>query len=80
VLAQHDAFVRAALLRFSQDEAEVVCGNSLGGCLALRAAEDEEVPVAGIVPIAPAGLDMPSTIVRGSAMQVTVKPSAIPHW
>ena len=35
-------------------------GNSLGGCLALRAAEDDEQPIAAIAPIAPAGLDMPA--------------------
>ncbi len=33
-------------------------GNSLGGCVALRAAEREELGLAGVVPVAPAGLDM----------------------
>ena len=37
----------------------VLGGNSLGGALALRAAERPELPLAGIVPVAPAGLDMP---------------------
>ncbi len=36
----------------------IVVGNSLGGALALRAAERDELPIAGIVPIAPAGLHM----------------------
>jgi pimeloyl-ACP methyl ester carboxylesterase len=36
----------------------VVAGNSLGGCVAMRAAERTELPIAGIVPVAPAGLDM----------------------
>ena len=58
VLPQLDRFLRAALLRFAQDEPVVVAGNSLGGCAALRAAEDPALPLAGIVPIAPAGLDM----------------------
>jgi pimeloyl-ACP methyl ester carboxylesterase len=35
-----------------------VAGNSLGGCLAIRAAQRDDLPVEGIVPIAPAGLDM----------------------
>ncbi len=36
----------------------IVSGNSLGGCVALRLAERHELPLGGIVPIAPAGLDM----------------------
>jgi pimeloyl-ACP methyl ester carboxylesterase len=38
----------------------VLAGNSLGGVVALRAAEDPDLPLAGVVPIAPAGLDMPA--------------------
>jgi pimeloyl-ACP methyl ester carboxylesterase len=33
-------------------------GNSLGGSVALRLAEREDVELAGVVPVAPAGLDM----------------------
>lgn len=58
VLSQLDRFVRGALIRFAQDEPAVIAGNSLGGCAALRAAEDPGLPLAGVVPIAPAGLDM----------------------
>jgi len=61
VLVQLDRFVRAALIRFGDGEPTVIAGNSLGGCAALRAAEvatGEHAPIAGIVPIAPAGLDM----------------------
>jgi pimeloyl-ACP methyl ester carboxylesterase len=36
----------------------VVAGNSLGGWVALRLAQDPELPIAGIVPIAPAGIRM----------------------
>ena len=36
----------------------IIAGNSLGGALSLRAAQDEDLPIAGIVPIAPAGLHM----------------------
>jgi pimeloyl-ACP methyl ester carboxylesterase len=61
MLAQLDAFTRAAV-EFAAEEAGapvVVVGNSLGGTAALRAAEDETAPIAGVVPIAPAGLEMP---------------------
>ena len=40
------------------DEDTYVVGNSLGGALSLRAAQRNGAPVAGIVPIAPAGLHM----------------------
>jgi pimeloyl-ACP methyl ester carboxylesterase len=36
----------------------VVAGNSLGGWVALRLAQDSELPLAGIVPIGPAGVRM----------------------
>lgn len=60
ILTQHDRFVRAALIRFSDGEPTVIAGNSLGGCAALRAAQADEDgrKIAGIIPIAPAGLDM----------------------
>jgi pimeloyl-ACP methyl ester carboxylesterase len=38
----------------------IVAGDSLGGCLALRLAERRELPLAGVVPVAPAGLEMPA--------------------
>jgi pimeloyl-ACP methyl ester carboxylesterase len=61
MLEQLDAFTRAAA-DFAADEAGapvVVAGNSLGGTCALRAAQDDSAPIAGVVPIAPAGLEMP---------------------
>ncbi len=58
VLEQLDRFVRAALIRFGDGEPVVLAGNSLGGATALRAAESIGAAIAGIVPIAPAGLDM----------------------
>ncbi len=61
VLAQLDAFTRAAIEHAAHETGQrvVVAGNSLGGCLALRAGEQRDLPVAGIAPVAPAGLDMP---------------------
>lgn len=59
ILPQLDRFATAAVRRETEGGGEVVlCGNSLGGCVALRAAERPELPLAGIVPVAPAGLDM----------------------
>ena len=61
LMEQWDAMVEAAVIDLSDrhDGADVVVvGNSLGGALSLRAAERDDLPVAGIVPIAPAGLHM----------------------
>lgn len=59
MLPRWDAMVAEAVERLGAAHGEVfVAGNSLGGCLAMRAAQDPELPLAGIVPIAPAGLDM----------------------
>jgi pimeloyl-ACP methyl ester carboxylesterase len=61
VLPQLDRFLAAAIERESERagaEGVVVVGNSLGGCAAMRAAEDAELPITGVVAIAPAGLDM----------------------
>lgn len=58
VLGQLDAFAAAAVEQFAPEGGAIVCGNSLGGCLALRLAERSELDLAGVVPVAPAGLDM----------------------
>ena len=58
VLPQLDRFLRSALVRFAGEERAVVVGNSLGGCAAIRAAQDPAQPIAALLPIAPAGLDM----------------------
>ncbi len=61
LLEQWDAMVADAVGRLSAASGGgdvFIAGNSLGGCLAIRAAQRAELPVAGIVPIAPAGLDM----------------------
>jgi pimeloyl-ACP methyl ester carboxylesterase len=61
VLPQLDAAAVAAVEYVHEQSGApaVLAGNSLGGVVALRAAEREEVPLAGVVPVAPAGLDMP---------------------
>jgi pimeloyl-ACP methyl ester carboxylesterase len=62
VLPQLDAFAHAAVQRLADEtgRAPIVAGNSLGGCVALRLGEREDIELAGIVPVAPAGLDHPA--------------------
>jgi len=62
VLPQLDAFAAEAVrhLRAESGQAPVVVGNSLGGCVALRLGEHGlELGLAGVVPVAPAGLEHP---------------------
>jgi pimeloyl-ACP methyl ester carboxylesterase len=58
VLPQLDEFLRATVELVAPKGGAVVVGNSLGGCMALRAAERADLRLAGVVPVAPAGLDM----------------------
>ena len=62
MLPQYDRFAAAVVQHAAGERgrAVVLAGNSLGGCIALRAAQSEELPIEGIVPVAPAGLDMPA--------------------
>jgi pimeloyl-ACP methyl ester carboxylesterase len=61
VLPQLDAFAAAVIERAAEEAGGgvVLAGNSLGGVVSLRAAEREDLPILGVVPIAPAGFDMP---------------------
>jgi pimeloyl-ACP methyl ester carboxylesterase len=59
MLPQLDAFAEALVREWSEGEDVVVVGNSLGGVTALRLAERADLPLAGVVPVAPAGLQMP---------------------
>src|SRR5688500_14493229 len=58
VLPQLARFAEAVVRYAAPDGGAVVVGNSLGGCVALRLAERDELSLAGVVPVAPAGLDM----------------------
>ena len=58
ILPQLDGFARAAVEQAAPRGGAVVVGNSLGGCIALRLAEHEDLELAGVMPVAPAGLDM----------------------
>ena len=59
VLDQLDRFAADVAAYAADGKDPVVAGNSLGGTVALRLASHDEVGLAGIAPIAPAGLDMP---------------------
>jgi len=83
ILPQLDAFVAAAVAREAERSpaGEVaLAGNSLGGCAALRAAENDVLPLAGVVPIAPAGLDMARwiSIIEGEALLRWLMRSPLP--
>jgi pimeloyl-ACP methyl ester carboxylesterase len=82
ILAQLDRFAAAAVRREAErNEAEVViAGNSLGGCAALRVAERPELPLAGVAPIAPAGLDMAQwlAIIEGAPLIQVLMRSPMP--
>jgi pimeloyl-ACP methyl ester carboxylesterase len=60
LLGQLDEFAAAAIEAAAggASEAAVAVGNSLGGCVAIRAAQRGDLPLAGIVPIGPAGLGL----------------------
>lgn len=58
ILAQLTDFGAAAVRHYAPEGSAVICGNSLGGCLALLLAQRQGLALAGVVPVAPAGLDM----------------------
>ena len=59
ILPQLDDFAAALVLEWGEGEPVVVAGSSLGGAIALRLAEQADLPLAGVVPVAPAGLEKP---------------------
>src|SRR5512132_2296427 len=52
MLPQLDAFAAELVRQSAEGEDVVVVGNSLGGVTALRLAEREDLPLAGVVPVA----------------------------
>src|SRR3954447_7161860 len=56
VLPQYDEFAAAVLE--STGPGAIAVGNSLGGCVAVRAAQNSRLGLAGIVPVSPAGLGL----------------------
>lgn len=83
ILPQLDRFARAAVQHASERSPSghvVVAGNSLGGCVALRAAQRDELPLAGVAPIAPAGLDLARwiSIIEGAWAVQAIMRSPVP--
>jgi pimeloyl-ACP methyl ester carboxylesterase len=58
ILPQLDEFALAAVRYLSRSEPVIAAGNSLGGCVVLRMAQRHPARLAGVVPVAPAGLEM----------------------
>jgi pimeloyl-ACP methyl ester carboxylesterase len=58
ILAQLTGFAAAAVQHYAPQGGAIVCGNSLGGCLSLLLAQRAGLRLAGVMPVAPAGLDM----------------------
>ncbi len=84
VLPQLDRFAAAAVRHAATEPARgsgvVLAGNSLGGTVTLRAAQDPSLPLAGVVPIAPAGLEMARwlSIIEGEGLLRAVLRSPLP--
>lgn len=82
VLDQLDAFAAAAVRHLRKDTGRevLIVGNSLGGAIALRAAQNGRLPLAGIVPVAPAGLEMPAWfgVIQRDPIVRTVLRSPVP--
>jgi len=85
MLPQLDRFVAEVIPYAAADgEPVVVVGNSLGGTLALRAAERwEALGIGGVVPVAPAGFDMAAwfrLIERNPVLQILLAvPAPLPE-
>ena len=82
ILPQLDRFAAAATRHVSgaTERPVILAGNSLGGCVALRAAQREDPRLAGIVPIAPAGLDLARwiSIIEGAWAVQAIMRSPLP--
>jgi pimeloyl-ACP methyl ester carboxylesterase len=66
LLDQQVAFAAAAINRAAEASGSdvIVVGNSLGGWTTLRVAERQDLPIAGIIPVAPAGIAMSPWFLR----------------
>ncbi len=80
ILPQLDDFVTAAVGRWATGRGIVVAGNSLGGLMSLRAAQDGDLPIEACVPIAPAGLDLARwiTLIQREPVVRSVLASPVP--
>ncbi|HEX2359834.1 MAG TPA: alpha/beta fold hydrolase [Solirubrobacterales bacterium] len=84
IIPQLDSFADAAIERWAAESSSgkvVIAGNSLGGTVALRAAEREVGSrLAGVVPVAPTGLEMPTwfAAIQGAPLVRAMLRSPVP--
>ena len=82
VLPQYDTLVGELITRVADEAGEpvILVGNSLGGVVALRLGADTSLPLLGIAPIAPAGLEMPRwfTAIERDVVLRTILNSPVP--
>ncbi len=66
LLDQQVAFAAAAVRRAAEASGSevILAGNSLGGWTTLRVGERDDLPLAGIIPVAPAGISMSPWFLR----------------
>lgn len=82
VLPQLDRFARALAEHYGRDGGVVAVGNSLGGTVALRLAEHAELPLDGVVPVAPGGLAMTRwlALIEREPLLRAVLATPVPGW
>jgi pimeloyl-ACP methyl ester carboxylesterase len=82
LLPQLDRFAHALAAHYGQDAGVVAVGNSLGGTVALRLAEQEDLPLEGVVPVAPAGLEMARwlALIEREPLMRFVLATPVPGW
>ena len=80
VLEQHDRFAAAVIEAYADDQPALAVGNSLGGCVVIRAAQRGDLPLAGIVPVGPAGLGLAPwlDLIEGNPLVQVVLMAAAP--
>jgi pimeloyl-ACP methyl ester carboxylesterase len=82
VLPQLDRFAHALAAHYAPDGGLVAVGNSLGGTVALRLAERADLPLEGVVPVAPAGLEMARwlALIEREPLLRAVLATPVPGW
>jgi pimeloyl-ACP methyl ester carboxylesterase len=74
VLEPLDGFVAAFVRRHAGNSGVVLAGNSLGGLAALRAAQNQDLPIVAVAGLAPGGLVARRNLERASAAGVRLRP------
>jgi pimeloyl-ACP methyl ester carboxylesterase len=74
VLEPLDRFVAAFVRRHAGETGVVLVGNSLGGLAALRAAQNQDLPIIAVASLAPGGLVARPSLERVSAAGIRLRP------